>query len=98
MAHKPHEIRNPAIREWFKEALSHGQLNDSFAAISQGSEEHKAWLAYFGLLGWIPVTLSGIGETQSKTWTAPCLWPESFSFVPPDNKIRRKLPGLHVVV
>lgn len=84
------------IRDWFKQAIDHGRRHDSFAAIHFGSEEHKAWLAYFGLLGWVPYTLENITRNKEQAWTAPCLWPETLTFTPkemPPNQ-RRRLPGM----
>lgn len=72
-------------REWFLRVYSRGQLHDSFCEILHGTEEWRAWAAYFDSLRWRPVTfgmrepsdvLPGGGfRLRVKSWTAPCRWP-----------------------
>jgi hypothetical protein len=72
------EIQNPALREWFKKAKEYGQLHDSWTEIENGSEEHKAWIVYFGEN--CPYTLRYIEKNKNQSWTAPCKWPYDLPF------------------
>jgi hypothetical protein len=73
-------------------AADHGRLHDSFIEIKNGSEQHKAWIAYFGLQGWSPYTLRHVDMNAEKSWTAPCEWPDSLPAETP-NRLSQREPA-----
>ena len=73
------KIQDPKRLRWFQMAHQYGQTHESWAKIQKGSEEHKAWIAYFGTLGWAPTTLREIEKNHDQCWTAPCQWPDALT-------------------
>lgn len=70
------QIDNLIASEWYRKAMTHGQLNTSFTKMTKNSEQHRAWMVYFDRLGWMPVVVKEIiTHDLDKTWTAPCEWP-----------------------
>ncbi len=59
---------------WMRAALDLGRLNQSWAAIRHGSEEHGAWERYFKGLGWVPQVFKKMEAGDA--CTMPVQWPE----------------------
>ena len=81
------------MAEWFAAATRNGQANNSWFEVHPNTDEHRAWLGYFGRD--LPYTLKNISMNKAQTWTAPCRWPAElrdsphmrakFAFLPPEK-------------
>ena len=64
---------------FFEKGMACLQANNSAFSIELGSEEHKAWAAYFRKhLGWTPKFLKMFEEGHTKGMTTPAQWPQWF--------------------
>jgi hypothetical protein len=81
------ERRLPRLHPWWQVAYAHGKANESWFAVKFGSEEHKSWNAFFGVLGWMPGFLRTFKEGEA---TLPCQWPDELAKIPPDTRPRNE--------